>query len=395
MAFKYSNNQVETKILDASNYVANRYVEFKLDEEDVNYLADMRLINLGATAANSPTYAALGGASNLIKHIELLDGREVLCSSRHISPYMAFQQTRLPNEKNKSVNNFLLKSDYAYQAMEGAIKTGGDPSTLTADSTTTPKSHISLSDCLPLLERIPALSSAMFKNLRIRIEFETSPYKVISTADAITTIEPSLCVDIVRGQMSMPSQVSWLEVEHDQYVLSGSNPSVANQPLKTPHSIRLNGFNNKFVERMLLVKQFDDETKYGVNHTVKNGSLALFKEELQVRINGANKFPEILDKDCVRSHVCEDAWGVLNVVQQFNRCYTTDAQLAASQIGLTDYNGLVISEAVKDLQIQHNRSCINDSSTDSKPNSTIKVHVYCEVRKALNMKGGDYQIMYV
>ena len=130
MAFQYSNNQVETKILDASNYVANRYVEFKLDEEDVYYLSDIRLINLGATASNTPKYNALGGASNLIKHIELLDGREVLCSARHISPYVAFQETRQPNEKNKSVNNFLLKSDYGYQAANGGIKTGGDPSTL-------------------------------------------------------------------------------------------------------------------------------------------------------------------------------------------------------------------------------------------------------------------------
>ena len=73
-AFQYSQN-VETKVIDASNYVANRYVEFKLDEEEVNYLSDIRLINLGCTAANTPIYNALGGAINLIKHIELLDGR--------------------------------------------------------------------------------------------------------------------------------------------------------------------------------------------------------------------------------------------------------------------------------------------------------------------------------
>ncbi len=394
MAFQYSNSQVETKILDASNYVANRYVEFKLDEDDVYYLSDIRLINLGATAANTPNYNALGGASNLIKHIELLDGREVLCSARHISPYVAFQETRQPNEKNKSVNNFLLKSDYGYQAAYGGIKTGGDPSALTNDANTTPKSHISLRDVLPLLERMPALPSAMFKNLRIRIEFETTPQKVISSADAITTTEPSLCVDCVRGNMSMPSQVSWLEIEHDEYVLQGASVAEAAQPSKQPTSVRLNGFNNKFVERMLLVKQFDDATKYGVNHIVKNGSLAIFGEELQVRINGASKFPKPLDKDCVRSQVCEDAWGVLNVVQQFNKINTTDDLLAGAQIGLTDYDGWVVGDAVKDLQIQHNRSCINDSATDSKANSIIKVHCYAECRKVLNMKGGDYQVLY-
>ena len=391
-AFQYSQN-VETKVIDASNYVKNRYVEFKLDEEEVNYLSDIRLINLGVTAANTPIYNALGGAINLIKHIELLDGREVLCSARHISPYLAFQQTRQPNEKNKSVSNFLQKSDYGYQALYGGIKTGGDPATVQADDTT-PVSHISLRDCLPLLERTPALSTDMFKNLRIRIEFETSPYKVISSADTITTTEPSLCVDIVRGKMAMPSQVAWLEIEHDEYVLNGVTPTEANQPQRIETSVRLNGFNNKYVERLLLVKQFDDLTKYGTSHIVKNGSLALFKEEFQVRVNGSNVFPTIIDKDCVRANIMEDAWGVLNVVQHFNKCYTTDALVAGAQIGVTDYTGCVLADAVKDLQIEHNRSCINDNATDSKPNSIMKVHVYAECRKVLNMKGGDYQVLY-
>ena len=391
-AFQYSQG-VETKIIDASNYVANRYVEFKLDEESVNYLADIRLINLGVTASNTPKYNALGGAINLIKHIELLDGREVLCSARHISPYLAFQETRQPNEKNKSVNNFLLKSDYGYQALSGGIKTGGDPATVKADATT-PTSHISLKDCLPLLERTPALSTDMFKNLRIRIEFETSPYKVISSADPITTTEPSLCVDIVRGKMAMPSQVAWLEIEHDEYVLNGVTPTEANQPQRIETSVRLNGFNNKYVERLLLVKQFDDLSKYGTSHIVKNGSLALFREEFQVRVNGSNVFATIIDKDCVRANIMEDAWGVLNVVQHFNKCYTTDALVAGAQIGLTDYTGCVLADAVKDLQIEHNRSCINDNATDSKPNSIMKVHVYAECRKVLNMKGGDYQVLY-
>jgi hypothetical protein len=194
--------------------------------------------------------------------------------------------------------------------------------------------------------------------------------------------------------MTMPSQVAWLEIEHDEYILQGENPSTANQPKKIETSVRLNGFNNKYVERLLLVKQFDDLTKYGTSHIVKNGSLSLFKEEFQVRTNGVNVFPTIIDKDAVRANIMEDAWGVLNVVQHFNKCYTTDDLLAGSQVGLTDYTGCVLADAVKDLQIQHNRSCINDSATDSKPNSVMKVHVYAECRKVLNMKGGDYQVLY-
>ena len=394
MAFQYSNNKVESKTIDSSHYVTNKYVEFRLDEVDVNYLSDIRLINLGCLALNTPRYNPLGGCANLIRHIELLSGREVLCSSRHISAYLAFQQTRQPNEKNKSVNNFLLKSDYAYSAKDGGIALGGDPQTVTNDATTTPLSHISLKDCLPLLEQLPALSTNTFPNLRIRIEFETSSYKVLTTADALTTLEPSLIVDIVRGQMSLPSQVSWLEIQHDEYALAGANPAEAAQPQKISTNVRLNSFNNKYVERVLLVNQFEDETKYGTDTAIKNSSLALYKQELHVRVNGVSKFPKMLTADCVRAEICDDAWGIRNVVQHFNKCYTTDALTSALQIGRGDYNGWVIGDMVKDLQISHNRSCINDNETDSKPNSAMRVHCYAEVRKVLSMKGGDFQVLY-
>lgn len=397
-AFQYSQGSVETKIIDSSHYVPNKYVEFRLDEENVNYLSDIRLINMGLTSSNTPDVVPLGGYLNMIKHVELLSGREVLCSGRHIAPYLAFQQTRQPNEQNKSVSNFLLKSDYAYQAKNGGISTGGGGFALTADSATTPKSHVSLKDCLPLLENLPALNSNTFPNMVIRIEFESNPVKLISTVDVVTTTEPSLVVDIVRGKMALPQQVMWVEIEHDEYTLVSPTtaPTEVTQPIKVPNTIRINAFNNKMVNRMLLVKRYSDDSKNPNDHSVKNGSLSLFKEELGIRVNGRALFPEgVIDKDSVRSHICEDAWGIQNVVQHYNKINSTDSLLASSQIGKTDYNGFVIDDELKDLQIEHNRSCIADSSTSSQYNSEIKVHCYAEVRKFLNVKGGEFSVSYV
>ena len=213
---------------------------------------------------------------------------------RNASAFLNFQETRYNNSKNRSVNNELSQSAYGYQNSVGGIRTGGGSINISADPATTPSAFLQLSECLPLLEQMNAFDTQVFSNLRLVIEFETSPYRVISTADAITTIEPTLLVDIVRGNMQTTQQASWLEIEHEQYNLAGktnvgdTNPATVHPIKKT---IRLMGYDNKSVERLLLVKQFDDVSKWGTGETVKNSSLAIYGEEFQGRINGANLFP--------------------------------------------------------------------------------------------------------
>tara|TARA_R110002096_G_scaffold78382_2_gene184654 strand:+ start:74 stop:778 length:705 start_codon:yes stop_codon:yes gene_type:complete len=233
--------------------------------------------------------------------------------------------------------------------------------------------------------------------MRLVIEFETSPYKVISTADAITTIEPTLLVDIVRGNMQTTQQASWLEIEHEQYNLAGktnvgdTNPATVHPIKKT---IRLMGYDNKSVERLLLVKQFDDVSKWGTGETVKNSSLAIYGEEFQLRINGSNVFPTTIDKDCYRQSIMADSWGELNVCEFNHKVFENDTEIDNTQNGLVDYTGCNVSQFVKDMQIEHNRSCINDSNASSKANQNMVVHVYAEVRKVLLIKGNDFVVQY-
>ena len=55
MAFQLSGNQIKTRIIDPTRYRANVNCEFKLDDVDVSYLPNMRLINLGVTGAATQT----------------------------------------------------------------------------------------------------------------------------------------------------------------------------------------------------------------------------------------------------------------------------------------------------------------------------------------------------
>lgn len=395
MSLQYSQNAVETKTIDSSRYTQNRSVEFSLDEKDVKYLSNMRLINLGATASNSPKYNQLGGAMNLINSITLFNGREELCSSTKTSIWSCFQQTRFDNSKNHNVINHLYKSDYGFQVKAGGIQTGGLDSALTTDSSTTPKAWVQLSEVLPLMEQMNAFDTTVFKNLRVLVEFETQPQRVISTTDALTTLEPSLIVDIVRGNMDTTKQVSWLEIESDQYLMASAPTQADTANVSVgKKSVKVMGFDNKSVERLLLVKQFDDITKYPSTETIKNDSLAVYREQLQVRVNGANIFPTILDKDATIAKVCSYSWGDLNQNIHFNDVYRADTTIDASQSGKCSYSGCTISDNVKDLQIEHNRSFVYDTNASSQTNSDIVVHVFGEVRKVLLVKGNDYVVQY-
>ena len=398
MSLQYSQNQVETKAIDASRYAVNRNVEFSLDESDVKYLSNMRLINLGCTASNTPKYNKLGGAGNLLKSVTLFNGREELCASTKTSIFLAFQQTRYNNSKNRSVINSLYKSDYGFQVSDGGVRTGGLDQVVTTDANTTPKCWIDLRECLPLLEQMNAFDTQVFKNLRLVIEFETAPQRVISTADAVTTIEPSLLIDIVRGNMQTTQQASWLEIETDQYQMAtqpigmtDTNPATVSEGKK---SSKVMAFDNKSIERVLLVKQYDNITLYPSTETIKNDSLAIYREEVQCRVNGANLFPTIIDKNGYRAKVMTDAWGVLNQNIHFNTLYDNDSESSQAQTGKCDYTGFSVSDTIKDLQIEHNRSFIYDTNTASQANANMVVHVFAEVRKVLLIKGSEYVVQY-
>ena len=76
----YYTDQVNTKLIDPNVYVSNLRVEFQLPKGD--YGNRMRLMNVGLTAANTPTYNTYLGALASIKSIRLLNGRDELDACR-------------------------------------------------------------------------------------------------------------------------------------------------------------------------------------------------------------------------------------------------------------------------------------------------------------------------
>jgi len=407
MAFQLSGNQIKTRIIDPTRYRANVNCEFKLDDVDVSYLPNMRLINLGVTGAATQTPQDIGGLANLIHDIRLYDGREEIDSLRYAGQWMSFQQLRDSNSKNVSVNNNLLKSNVgsiiarnstSIQVLDAA---NVSENTLnTAESTTKAKAHLDLRELLGSLSQMNYLDSSVFKNLRLVIEFETDinfiQHKV---GQDMTTIQPALVVDYTTAPNAPMRNISWLAIEHDEYSLpAAAAASGATSALQQQSNNRINGFNNKSVERLLFVKQYSSPSIYNDGTDIdkfSTASIANYRESWQWRVNGQNVMPTAIDSDSKIQVLMADTWGDINAPLASNLYnFINKTELDAAKVGKFAYAGVTISDYVKSLDVEHSRFVLDDSS-NKKTNSGQRVHVFGEVRKSLVVKGGEYMVSYV
>jgi len=404
MSLQYSQG-IETKTLQATRFIQNVSCEFHLGDVDVNYLPNMRLTGLGyklsAVSADNKINP-LGGAWNCIKNITLYDGREVLDRLSNSSMWLAFQQARRDNHKNRSVVSVLSRGDYSYQSIGDSVVlgTGGAIHNLT-QTDISPTSHLDLRECLNLLAspQLTSLNSGVFKNLRLLVEFQNDPHRLTTKGNvAITILEPELVVDISRESMPMSKSIMWNAIEHDEYSL----PAIANPAngtvVKSSNSNRLNGFNNKTCDRLCIIKQYQNLALQADDVKPKNGSLANFNESLNFQVNGACVLPESLNTPSMKTHIFTEAWGDLCVAPCFNEPYSASTDvIAEKQCGLTDYIGIDLGGvALKELTIQHDRSATNDDG--SKPYQMLesqRCHTFVEVRKSIVMEGSDYVVSYV
>ena len=406
MAFQLSGNKIKTRIIDPSRYRAGVNVEFKLDDVDVSYLPNMRLINLSATAAATQSPQDIGGLANLIHDIRLYDGREEIDALRYAGQWMSFQQLRDANAKNVSVNNHLFKSNVgcvlakqttSIQIVD-AVKAADN--TLNTAESTTRKAHLELRELLPALSQMNYIDSSIMKNLRIVIEFQTDlNFLGHKVGQDMVTIQPALVVDYTTEPNAPMQNVSWLAIEHDEYNLPAKAAAgSATTALLQQTSNRVNGFNNKSVERLLFVKQYASTAQYNDGTDIdkySTASLANYRESWQFRVNGQNLMPTPVDTDSKIQVMCADSWGDLNAPLASNLSnFINKTELDATKVGKMAYMGVSISDYVKSLDIEHNRYVLDDTST-TKTNAAQRVHIFGEVRKSLVIKGGEYMVSYV
>jgi len=416
----YYTNQINTKLIDPNVYVENLRVEFQLPKG--NYGNRMRLLNVGLTAANAPTYNTMLGALASIKSIRLLNGRDELDALREANRYMAFKKFIKPNQQSlgltqqESKNNYGLVysgdgvGDTAPNAISKITKPmdliGGQ--NLTTDASTTPKAYLDLNEALPFLNSVEVLPADLFSQLRVVIEYESDVRNMISVDnEAVATTRPLLACDVieddglVKEMMGDLNGAVWNCVEHDLTRINASNADATQIT-----SNRLNGFNNKRMMRFNIHKVPQDKSEnVAAGNNVRDGgdfiSSAFLNEKFNVKINGRPKISRNgAEYPNQRLGYLVDAYGDATVFYASNRLGASQAgsvTFGSLDAGTKDYYGLYVNDIIKDFELEITRDTkANDVSTNFRrpQSSAYDVHVFADIRKQLVLNGMNYQIIY-
>tara|TARA_R110000796_G_scaffold95170_2_gene200306 strand:+ start:4078 stop:5400 length:1323 start_codon:yes stop_codon:yes gene_type:complete len=436
-------SQIQTKILDPQFFNNTQGCEFRLNDLNVTYLTSMYLGNVGAYGTNGDRatlkYSDYGGVKTLVKNITLYNGGDVLAQLNDAGSWVAFKgqnqdNSDLLSKSSKSQGRGALQNINKYEAkfeerIGGLTNPYHDGIGATEGATGT--GYFDIRDLLKELKQITSLDTSVFKNLRLVVNWELDPYKIssnIGTLTAMKATRPILVVDCIsdpdiRKQLLDNSKaVSYTCIESDRVVIGAVGPT----GVDVRSSSVLRGFDNKVVNRMLLVNQpteaslgvlsmSDNAGTYGtqVLYAGKNNSIAQYNLKVQLAVNGANLFNgEGLVGSASRQAIMTDTWGDVIANYGSNQVGLCDNSTGAigtvshgyfhdparTQFG-GDYTGFKVMDRVKYLELSYTRTGVavtnNLVFNAGASNQAVNVIVYAEVPKMLMIQGGDYRIAYM
>ena len=430
----YSSSSVRTNILDPVFFRANHRAEFRLPS-DTYVLSNMRLVNIGAIADTATAYNGLGGSASTIESIILMDGNVLLDQVLEMPIKNAFNQFNNTSQRAKDMLPGSTQSKFGlnYSGALNDSTPANQPklrlwnvknTDINTTEATTETSRIALQELLPFLQNMFLINTQVFKNLRLVINYNTdvSQYAANAAVANPTSVQPQLIFDESDTPLQPPQDFEFDMIEHDRFqVPSGAGlVSAGNTKAVQPVSNRLNGFENKFVKRVLLVKTPLNKLTYQATPDNNNrygslGSKSFFKEILNVRLNGQNMFPgNGIDNENSRLSSVVDTWGSTSIYPFANGSAfvnsATDTDRASvikdgnAIISELDYYGFRINADVSELSIQFSREVnwvadsggAQDATNNASINQSFLMNAFAEVRKAVNFQSdGSYIITYV
>ena len=335
------SSSVKSTIIDPV-FTSSKRAEFRLANRGEAYMPTMRIGNLGLQkdAQNQNTYHFGPGAASCITRIQLLDGNEELDSLRNVGNWLTFKNSLNTNSQNDNVFTELSGGSLGWSAgatgellsnQNKVVREGDDDSLGTLD----------LRMVFPILNSLSHLSTKLFKNLRIVMEYHTDPKALVNSQSPANTLAglkksiPILIVDEIVDDALVASldkqlqSASWVAIEHDEAAVPQvpgiSATGAVTDEVEQSVNLRINGFQNKAVSRIMVSKVYQDLDNYvydanaaGTSTAIKAlgqyGSKALHKEEFNLRINGRNVLAgKGVTSPAAMAMLTADTWGELNV----------------------------------------------------------------------------------
>ena len=424
----YSDQTLATRYLDPQTYVPKVRASFVLDSSEAAYLPNMRLTFIGANTNAESTYAQLpGAAGGLIRNMRLLDGKTELSSISEFGWWKGFNNQSTTNARAQAIVSNLACAAVG-RTINGQTRKIAQNVVLNKANTVAAGSQsafMDLREVFPILNSVTHLPTSVFPNLRVEIEFNTSGALVNTNntaAPEFNTLRPVLVVDVIENPTVVANlnkqmgDFSWREIEHDQFVIpagiglgAGGAVGATGARVVQPVNVKLNGYNNKIVDRVLIVKEIQDDWSTGAGLDVgfgRWGSAACYNQVVQFRINGSNILARNgMVGDNERLAYMVDTWGDQANYTSSNLYSKTDADAILTHSGSTnpsdwvgqlDYIGCYLGKYINDFQLDYRRMGLQAGAGVNPTSKLLIGHVYAEVRKQFNFLpgGAGYNISY-
>lgn len=426
----YGDGNLKTEYVEAQTFIDTNRVSFELKGHHLAYLPNMRITDLAVVRGTRDSKLnRLAGIYSVIKNARLMDGATELSSLRQANRWLGFKNQNNPHEHCQSFRSQMTGAQlgFEYQGIDRTLAYNGYVVDGAGDSKANSGTFtIDLKELFPVLKKISHLPTDLFRNLRVEIEFESLATPCLNIfVDANQTASaqrPLLAVDyldnamIVKKMEGALKSLSWLEIEEDSFHVPQQDATAgATQGSVQAINEKSNGFQNKHVERLLIAKEIasvQDGGGFLATNIVRPaygplGSYACYREKLQIRMNGKNILPrEGLTKPNEMLSYLVDTWGEQCMYPQ---AHTLDGAIMntivkqANEIsnsedfrGAHSYFGLYLGEKIDDLQINYERTGLQDTGAIVRPaTEQMRVHLFAEVKKGLQIQGGKYNIVYL
>jgi len=420
------NGNILTRIIDPVFDSATFKTEFRLNAVDSVYLSNMRLINSGIES--NPNTAPNGATGQFcFESIQLYDGNVLLDQILEASIWKTFRNIKHTNDENASVESILSQTLLGYVASgEPTFEAGnGDYESdsvkvntwVDIEESTGRKSWISLKDFIPFLDASFYLPTNTFKNLRLVINWKNpnqlKDLVLVKTGVLSTYEDCSLVVDEIVSRPAIDlinknyKGLSWQTIENDSVLVDAITGIPADGEKQQDKKYLINGFNNKTLDRLTVVQTPIDSATWqnpaDANRNIwgaNQASMAQFKNQFQFRVNGSNKLPrDGYTKKNQRLAQLTEAWGEFNLIPSSNFVYVpqmtpvVDNSLAGA-LGNVDYTCVEVKEKVQELQLLYKRTGVHGAG-NVKINQSVRLNLFGEVSKNLEVMGDSYNIKYM
>lgn len=408
---------IHTKSYNPTSNSTNFRTEIRLNDPDTVYLSNLRLCALGfVTPAGATQVNQLMGYYSVIKNLSLMDGNVVLDQVLDFNKYAGFRCFNKSNDDNYSANNELKKNNMGFvttgeaSAQNEVISKLRAAQTSPTSTSNQPGAWLSLKDYLAFLDSSQFLPSSVFKDLRLVIEYETALTDLMPNGtNPMQTIEPFLMVDMLTNENAKTNAmrgfkgVVFQPVEHSRVYVPAMEPTVGDPNPRQEVTFTINSYANKTVNRLLVIKSPISTTS---THYGKLGSVGMFKESVQLNINGSNLLPgNGLTSFNQRQAMLHDLWGDCDSVipgnWAINSCNSVNSPV--NVVGQTDYTSVMVQNFVEQFQYIFGRTGQYNTATGPGAsqqalmnNQALNLNMFAEVNKLLQVNpDGTYSIRYI